>query len=282
MKIIRPSSRELILRDGCGPVGILIGFLIMGCVAFAVYKYFINDLGTICFSCERIEPKLVNCQVTRTPFFHLGPTVTERYDSVLDASNMAEKIVFINDDNKGEDMSMYRHYVVLQTGYDKTLLYIHWGRRSEQARKIVIKLNRFLQSKRQSITFIEPVEFETSFKRCLSTFFLLSGVVAVNFLLMNTTTLNIDKCHNKISRRTVTIFGFRAETSELQELQAVAVEEYRGSDCNVYFALVITMLSGKKYRLGGTRDQKYVVDNANQVREFLDLSPLPLPAVFST
>ncbi|WLE95429.1 MAG: hypothetical protein QTN59_12130 [Candidatus Electrothrix communis] len=277
MEILRSSSTELILGEGNILAGILFTVFIGGPFFFLLYYVDVKELGEINFSCDRIEEtEMADCRVTKIPLFHLGPTMTENYDSVLSAS-------YKNDNEVEESDFSTRHYVVLTTGYEKKtiVLYIHKGRVSKQAQNLVKKTNQFLRSKRQSNLIDEPIGFYTYLRLAFYFCLLLIAVMLPNAASAKTI-LSLDKRRNKISRRTITIIGFWTETSELQELKTVEVEEDRSGDCGVYFALVMTMRSGKKYKFRWVSDPQRAFDNANQIRRFLDLSPLPLPAVFST
>jgi hypothetical protein len=98
-------------------------------------------------------------------------------------------------------------------------------------------------------------------------FVTLLGLYAIYYIL-RITNLRIDKCKNKISASSITVFGLQKCSFDLQKIKKIETQVLVGTfDA---FTPMILMQSGKRFDLWYGLDYKIAVMKTNKVRKFLD------------
>lgn len=266
MKVIKRTATELVFQNvQLSSFFILWAFGFMGPPLFMGYMT-IRTSESVTLSCDRVEPKLVNCQSKKTPLFEIAPATVKQYNSVTAAEYKRETT---------EDG--VEHYVELTTKNRKFSIFqgnifINEVKGNpETALKFANRLNQFLQSNQQSISLTKNVESGVFFALGFLSVFIIIGVFTLhNFVRI--ITLKLDKNSNQINERVLSILGLWTKSSRLQEIEKIEVEEGEDSDGDLFFRPVIVMESGKKYYLGPFVSKRETASvNVNEVKNFLDL-----------
>jgi hypothetical protein len=275
MKIIHQTATEIIFRDKRFPLVFVIWCLLFGGIPLFMVLSFLGSAANVDFSCERIEPQLVNCELITTPLLRIWPATTQKKYSAITA---AEYKVDETEDSEGDILN--DHYIVLTTRQGKVSIlqgsiYINGVRGNPKQAQIIAKsLNQFLDSQQQSISFKQDADLEGGVLFMLGFLSIFIFIAAFTFhSQVKIVTLKIDKNDHKIKRSSLSIFGLWKKSYNLQEVQNVEVKEENFTiNDHPCFTPIIKMRSGKECRIGEWVTQEpEAIARANIVRRFLNL-----------
>ena len=273
--IVEQSKSKLILKH---QHGILINlFMIVWALGFSgiplgMIVLIASEFGVTTLSCQRVEPKLVDCVWSKSQYLGFVPKVREQpIRQVTDAK--LESAEWSN----GKGGGTAKVWVSLITKSIKTRLFetqyaIESGFKPTFQPDAAQKIKTFIHSQATSFKIEEDTRLSVSFWGGVILFlpFTLIGALVL-YASVRSQTIILDKTRNLYIRQIHTVLGTRTQTYTLSEIKSVVVTNYVDSDRWKWYQLMIVLQSSKKYKLPGMINYNRVQEVANQLQAFLGL-----------
>lgn len=254
------------------------GFSLFFVNAFMVAPLHMLDIGSSIsvltestkVSCDRVNPRQVNCEVIQSDLFSFGQQKTSNYQFVQG--------VKFNPMNKAKVSFSF----LTNTGEKEPLT----SSRST-ANAIVEPVNSFLKSKQKSFSYISDNGFNSSNSfSYLSLVFLAFSVFFGLALLWSALSepfkqdeILLEKLESKFQHTHKSIFGSKINQYQFTDIAKVDVLYSTDSYQNVSFNPRIMMRSGKQYKLATMSDRQAAIDLANSLNRFVYLPEESDPVV---
>lgn len=272
LDIVEQSESKLILKN---KPGIIINFFLIfwalgfGGIPLGMIVFISSQFGVKTLSCERIEPKLIDCLWSKSQYLGFVQTVRNQPIKQVTEAKL-ESAQWSN----GKGGGTAKLWVSLITKSSKTRLFeeeyaIESGFKPTFQPEAVQKIQTFINSQAPSFKIEEDTRLSESFWGVLI-FFLPFPLIAALLLYggVRSQTITLDKTRNLYIREIHTLLGIRTKTYTLSEIHSVEMTEYNNNNSRSY-QLMIVLQSGEKYKFSGHRSYKRVKEVTNQLQDFL-------------
>jgi len=268
MKVIKQTSTEFVLR-GFSPlvnpfITLVFALMFIGPLFFVIGIGLRED-GEVKIMCERVEPKLINCQ-------YLKRSLIDKESATI---NFVQDVQYRADERSGDEdgNDLVDYYVVLITkNREVPILKSSHSINGESgnyeiAQRFAKDLKQFLQSEQKSVVLTGwSWRFFTLSLYCSILCIPLTFIV---ILFLQFITITFDKHQNKISFSNLSILGLKKKTFNLQEVKRIEVKETTNVHEGLCFIARIVMCSGQEHVIFGGGNQKEVHEVISQIKEFL-------------
>lgn len=271
--IVEPSESKLILKHQSGILFNL--FMIFWSLGFSgiplgTIVLLASEFGVTTLSCQRVEPKLVDCVWSQSQYLGLVPKISDQpIKQVADAK--LESAEWSN----GKGGGTAKVWVSLITKSGKTRLFetqyaIESGFKPTFQPEAAQKIKTFINSPASSFKIAEDTRLSGSFWGGFIIFFPFTLIgLLVLYASVRSPTITLDKTSNLYMRQIHTLLGTRTKTYTIAEIQSVEVTEHLDKYRRRWYQLTIVLQSGKKYKFPGMRNRDRVQEVAHRVRKFL-------------
>jgi hypothetical protein len=273
--IVEPSTSKLILKHHSGILFNL--FMIFWSLGFGglplgMLVFIASEFGVTTLSCQRVEPKLVDCVWSESKYLGLVPKISDQpIKQVTDAK--LESAEWSN--RKGGGTA--KVWVSLITKSSKTRLFetqyaIESGFKPKFQPEATQKIKAFINSPASSFKIEQDTRLSGSFWGGLIFVlpFTLIGLLVL-YASVRSQTITVDKTSNLYMRQIHTILGTRTKKYTIGDIQSVEVTEHLDRYRRRWYQLMIVLRSGKKYKLPAMINRNRVQEVADRVRKFLGL-----------
>ncbi|AFZ20472.1 hypothetical protein [Allocoleopsis franciscana] len=273
--IVEQNKSKLILKH---QHGILINlFIIVWALGFSgiplgMIVLIASEFGVTTLSCQRVEPKLIDCVWSKSQYLGFVPKVSNQpIQQVTDAK--LESAEWSN----GKGGGTAKVWVSLITKSSKTRLFetqyaIESGFKPTFQPEVAQKIKTFINSQATLFKIEEDTRLSGSFLGGLILFlpFTLIGALVL-YASVRSRTIILDKTRNLYIRQIHTVLGTQTQTYTLSEIKSVEVMNYVDSDHWQWYQLMIVLQSNKKYKFPGMINYNRVQEVANQLQNFIGL-----------
>ncbi|MCS6959647.1 MAG: hypothetical protein RMK91_06310 [Pseudanabaenaceae cyanobacterium SKYGB_i_bin29] len=214
----------------------------------------LSRLGITKFTCQKIEPRLADCQLSMTPRLSIFPVSVQEYKGVKGAKYVEET----RRDSEGDEYKVY--FVELQKvgGVEKLRMSY------ELAAQIPPRLDTFLKSQEETFTLTEERNFDPLFLLSIlfPGLFIVIGVSAVAAFLW-VEKLSINSNFGQVSYLRIGIPLFRRIYS-FNEIQSVRIDTVRDEDSTIYKVQILPC-KGKPIEVDSTTDRDEAIGLLREV-----------------
>lgn len=273
--IIEPSTSKLILKH---QPGIMLNlFMIFWSLGFSgiplgMLVFIASMFGVTTLSCQKVEPKLVDCVWSQSKYLGLVPKVTNQpIEQVVDAKLESAKW------SNGKGGGTAKVWVSLITKSGKNRLFetqyaIESGFKPTFQPEAAQKIKTFINSPASSFKIAEDTRLSGSFWGGLIFFFPFTLIgLLVLYASVRSQTITLDKTRDLYLLQIHTILGNRTKTYTIAEIHSVELTEHLDRYRRSWYQLTIVLRSGKKYKLPGMSDRDRIQELAHRVQKFLGL-----------
>lgn len=278
LKIVSQTNSEILISSKDTFRGRLSASIFLICfslpfLSIALFPMFhhVSKTGVVNIECDRVKPKQVNCQISKSKFFDLVKTKPLDYKFVQQSTyDLVETGDTINEN------PVFRARVLLKTGFGEMEVFedIH----KLTGYTISDSLNSFLGSNQKSFSYKydERLIFDTWWRLIVNPllpFLLVGGVILwIAFVIL---TYNeeffFDKSNSLLKHTKWTLLGTKINHYLFNEIAKIDVLYSSDSYNNVSFIPRITINSKLQFRLDVIRDRQVAINFANNLNRFIGL-----------
>ena len=286
LKIVSQTNSEILISS---KIPFLVKFtLFIFTFAFGSFFVFVpmlfipilfSEIGVLRISCDRVEPKQVDCQISKSKFLDLVKQEPLAYKFV----NSAKYNVITSKNSEGD--SVYRYNFSLLTKFGEKVPFTRTS--SSTAENVPSSLNPFLQSKQESFkyTLDEQTESNTLSSFAPIPLLLIFVVIGLNFVrrafsfLVDYEEILLDKSEYQLRHSKRRILGTKVNRYLFNEVAKVDVLYTTDSYSNVSFTPRITINSKLQFKLDTIGDRQAAIKVANDLNRFMGLPEEEDPVV---
>ena len=262
-KLILGNQDELTREDYQVVTAMFVLVLFFFCFLFIGHIF--SDGGKKILKCNRVEPKLVNCNYTNYKLFSLIKMPVIETGLVKEAKLTSET----KEDDDGNSYKVHSINLVNVNGQDNNL---HQSRDFDEISRLKLGINNFINSNSPSLIIKHNYGFEALkhkyiyFFTVLLLILLADGLMAINFLRIEH--IILDKNSAQLTHREKYFTYEKIKQHKLNEITKLEQNEMEGEDDTLY-DLVLVLSSGKHYHI--IRDTKIekIQSMKQKIEEFL-------------
>jgi hypothetical protein len=286
LKIINQPDSEILIAPKISSRDRLMTFMLLLCFSlpflsvpiFSAFDY-VSKTGVVKLECDLVEPKQVNCQISKSQFFDLVKTkpLDYKFVQLSEYEDVAIPNVTIN----GEPV--FRTRLILTTKFGKNEVFENISKLT--ASYISYSLNSFLDSNQKSLSYNYDERFNFPdpifpFPMMVS-FFVVGGSVFWFALLaiISYEEVFLDKSNGLLRHSKNTFLGMKINRYLFNEVAKVDVLYTTDSYSNVSFTPRITINSKLQFMLDTIGDRQAAIKVANDLNRFIGLPEEEDPVV---
>ncbi|NUN64065.1 hypothetical protein HCU40_04700 [Pseudanabaena biceps] len=287
LQIVSQSNSEIkISEPKTGFSTRLIGFLctfIFGIVFSFIPTTIIiiesSKVGVLKINCDRIEPKQVSCQISKSQYFNLLQQKPFNYKLV----NSAKYNVIKDTDSEGD--IIYRYNFSLLTEYGEKVPFLSVN--STTASTVVESLNSFMQSKQESFNYVLDDRSSNDFVYEVFFFlfpliFLMIGLVIIYIsfsMLIDYEELYLDRYKRELKHIKKRLLGTKINNYLFNEVAKIDVLYATDSYSNISFIPRIIINTKLQFKLDAVTNCQVAINIANNLNRFVGLPEEEDPVV---
>lgn len=287
MKIISQTSKEILISSPKTTFLEKFTWFILTFVFGSVFAFMpmsivlisLSEIGVLKIHCDRVEPKQVDCQLSKSKFLDLVQQKPLDYKFI----NLVKHNVITSKDSDGGNVYRYNFSLITTSGEK-----VPFTRTSSStAGSVTLALNSFLQSKQESFRYTLDERSESStFGSYLILFFILPFVLAglcfiwIAFsLLVDYEEILLDKPEYQLKHTQRTILGTKVNRFLFTEIAKVDLLYATDSYQNISFIPRIIIHSNLQFKLDNITDRQAAIKIANDLNQFMGLPEEEDPVV---
>lgn len=286
LKIINQTESEILITPKISSRERLMTFILLLCFSlpflfvpiFSAFHY-VSKTGVVKLECDRVEPKQVNCQISKSQFFDLVKTKPLDYKFVQ--LSEYEDVVIPNFKINGEPV--FRTRLILTTKFGKNEVFENISKLT--ASYIIYSLNSFLDSNQKSLSYNYDERFnfpDPIFPFPMIVIFFVVGGSAFWFallVLISYEEVILDKSNSLLKHTKRTFLGMKINRYLFNEVARVDILYTTDSYSKVSFNPRITINSRLQLMLDTIGDRQAAIRLANDLNRFMGLPEEEDPVV---
>ncbi len=264
MKLVKQTALELVLQEGVD-VSLPLIFWLLGFLVVPLFIGYVtlSDIGVTTLTCQRLEPRLVNCSYQKSRFFGLVDAKPIQLQQVMD--------VQLDEETRRDDEGSYQVYRVRLITRKGELYFTDFMSNYGQQAEWELQLRYFLESEDPSVQIVYDRRWLLGHVFSLATLVCLLGVsVTSTYGMVRSKTLILDKRTNRAVYHTWTLLGDRYHYVSLRQIQDIDIRE-EVADGETYYEPVFLPVALNKFPMFRTTNLAEARRLEGLVRKFLQL-----------
>jgi len=287
LQIISQTNSEIkISEPKTASLSRLIGFFaafvfgtVFSFIPITIFTIESSKIGVLRINCNRIEPKQVDCQFSKSQYFDLVQQQPFSYKFV----NLAKYNTIKDENSEGETVYRYNFSLITISGEKVPFTNIN----RSTASIVVDSLNSFIQSKQESFNYVLDERSSSDF--IYRVFFFLFPLIFLGIgfiiiwisfaILIDHEELYLDKYKKELKHTNRTLLGTKVNHYLFSEVAKVDVLYATDSYSNVSLIPRITINAKLQFKLDAVKDRQVAINIANNLNKFMGLPEEEDPVV---
>jgi hypothetical protein len=272
MKAIHQTTNKLVLEEKAASISGIFAILFFLIIPLWITSSIVYNIGITNLRCDRITPKLVNCQKNQSKLFGLLPASSTSFARITRAEYNSENYT----DDDGDDIVYSVVKLVDNDGrqeevFSKNDFHKDW----ETMSNTTAEINNFIKS--TAPTFFIQQDFRwAKFIGSLPviafcSIFFLPGIIVI-YAVLQSETLIFNKSNQLFTHEKTTLMGKKnVATESFINFQALQIIEETDSDNDKYYRLKLLSKAGNTYGLFSSSSLPEVEKFARKMGNFLEV-----------
>jgi hypothetical protein len=285
MKIINQTSSQILIATPKNSFTFKIVGFVSSCAFASIFTFIpatilnlqLSQIGILKINCDRVEPKQVNCQFSKSQYFDLVKQANLNYQFV---NSVKYNVIDEGEDGDGEQV--YRYNFSLLTKFGEKVPFK--SMKSAKAREVTATLNSFLASPKTSFRYISDSRYEPT--QYISSIFLIpffavgfAGIWTAFSIWVDAEEITLDKYEYQLKHSKRTLLGTKVNQFALNEIAKIDVLYTTDSYDNVSYTPRITVSSNQQFKLEPLSDRQVAIKIVNDLNRFVGLPEEEDPVV---